>query len=179
MTKLANIEDADTVVTKVEAGDGVIKVTTKTKGVPSEENIEAGKVKSVNGRTGNVVVGKIADIAIDGTTVTITFADGTTKTLTTQDTNVDTKVSLNYSAKVSVTSSGYTAPSDGMLILSLESGGGTGTMKVYLNGSQIASIRSNTYTSVNTITLPVTSGDKITWDNNVSVYSGSCFVPFK
>lgn len=56
MTKLANIEDADTVVTKVEAGDGVIKVTTKTKGVPSEENIEAGKVKSVNGMTGDVVV---------------------------------------------------------------------------------------------------------------------------
>ena len=56
MTKLANIEDADTVVTKVEAGDGVIKVTTKTKGVPSEENIEAGKVKSVNGMTGDVTI---------------------------------------------------------------------------------------------------------------------------
>ena len=56
ITKLANIEDADTVVTKIEAGDGVIKVTTKTKGVPSEENIEAGKVKSVNGQTGDVIV---------------------------------------------------------------------------------------------------------------------------
>lgn len=45
---------------------------------------EAGKVKSVNGKTGDVVVGEIKDLSINGTTVTVTFADGTTKTLTTQ-----------------------------------------------------------------------------------------------
>ena len=44
------------------------------------------KVKSVNGKTGDVVVGEVTDLSISGKTITVTFADGTTKTLTTQDT---------------------------------------------------------------------------------------------
>lgn len=70
ITKLANIEDADTVVTNIEAGDGVIKVTTKTKGVPSEENIEAGKVKSVNGKTGDVIIDLSDYLPLSGGTMT-------------------------------------------------------------------------------------------------------------
>ena len=44
-------------------------------------------VQSVNGKTGDVVVGEVTDLSISDTTITVTFADGTTKTLTTQDTN--------------------------------------------------------------------------------------------
>lgn len=42
-------------------------------------------VTSVNGKTGDVVVGEVANLSISGKTITVTFADGTTKTLTTQD----------------------------------------------------------------------------------------------
>ena len=47
-----------------------------------------GEVQSVNGQTGDVVVGKIVDMSIDGKTITLNMSDGTTKTLTTQDTGV-------------------------------------------------------------------------------------------
>lgn len=43
-------------------------------------------VKSVNGKTGDVVVGEVTNLSISGKTITVTFADNTTKTLTTQDT---------------------------------------------------------------------------------------------
>lgn len=50
---------------------------------------EAGKVKSVNGKTGDVVVGEIVDANINGKEITLTFADNATKTLTTQDTTYE------------------------------------------------------------------------------------------
>lgn len=65
---------------------------------------ELDPVKSVNNifpdDAGNVDINDyVSDIEINGTTVTITFADGTTKTQTTQDTNT------TYSAMTAATSS--------------------------------------------------------------------------
>lgn len=68
-------------------------------------------VTSVNGKTGDVVVGEVTDLSISGRTVTVTFADSTTKTLTTQDTDTN-----NISAS-SVGASGYTKFSNGMQIV--------------------------------------------------------------
>lgn len=79
VTNIKYVEGAESVVTSIEQGDGTIKVTTKIDGEVTEKEIEAGKVKSVNGKTGDVVVGEVTDIDIDGTTITATFADKSTK----------------------------------------------------------------------------------------------------
>lgn len=75
------------------------------------------KVKSVNGKTGDVVVGEIVDASINGRVITLTFADGTTKTLTTQDTvntgavtiKSDTTFSLSGVTTKTITVSNLTA----------------------------------------------------------------------
>lgn len=56
VTNIKYVEGAESVVTSIEQGDGTIKVTTKIDGEVTEKEIEAGKVKSVNGKTGDVVV---------------------------------------------------------------------------------------------------------------------------
>lgn len=56
VTNIKYVEGAESVVTSIEQGDGTIKVTTKVNGEVDIKEIEAGKVKSVNGKTGDVEV---------------------------------------------------------------------------------------------------------------------------
>ncbi len=70
--------------TEAEAGNDNEKLMTPLR---TKEAIDKfAPVKSVNGKTGDVVVGEVTDITIDGTDITVTYADNTTKTLATQDT---------------------------------------------------------------------------------------------
>jgi hypothetical protein len=79
-------------------------------------------VNSVNGKTGDVVVGDVQDLSISGKTITVTFANGTTKKLTTQDTvGITTNKVPNYSAGVTHNcvlnqEVSFTCPADGVIV---------------------------------------------------------------
>lgn len=96
-------------------------------------------VTSVNGKTGDVVVGEIVDASISGKVITLTFADGTTKDLTTQDTvkyflpNFSAGIvnQLTYNAALT-----YIAPADGWIVWDIYAY--NGEMYLTINGVDIS-----------------------------------------
>ena len=90
----------------------------------------------------------------------------------------DTKALLNYGAKVTI-SNNYTAPSDGMVFLSLSTPSqATGSYYVYVNGSAILTISENYYNGTLPLTIPVSKSDVIKWDSGLGT-SRAIFAPYK
>lgn len=142
---------------------------------------EVGKVKSVNGQTGDVVVGEVQDIDISGTTVTVKFADNSTKTLTTQDTtNVNYLPKDSYTAlSFGATGTTYTATDNGYFMISCKhSSGSYANLSLINTNNQIGVYLTFPYagTSVDGGFVPVQEGHIVklkysgTWANKSLVF---------
>lgn len=158
--------------------DNVIHITANERTTwNSKQNAVTGGATTITGSnlTANRALisnssGKVAVSAV--TSTELGYLDGVTSKIQTQINNITTKSMVpNYSAKISVSTSSYTAPSNGYLIVN---GGYEQNLSINVNGVvyHIGSAGSHGYESA---TVPLAKSDVA----KVGSYSSMYFVPSK